>query len=440
MDPGLISLIGVLLSLSLLIYLAYKGFPILFLSIISMLPMILLSGGNINELIQENYMTGFANFAQRNWLIFFFSAVFGQMMGDSGAAKVIAYTFAGFARKFPGKEQLVAILTLIFISSTLSYGGISVYVLVFTMVAISKEIFQELDIPWHMYTCNGLAAGVITMSMIPGTPSIQNIMPTEYLGTTTMAAPILGLILAVLALIMGVGYIEFRLRQAQKRGEGFYKTGYRIAESDIKTETDIPNIPLWLCFLPSIVLFLFMNILKFSPPISLLITITVTYLLFYKHLKGIFATIQKATTNTLNAVGATCSVVGFGTVVAALPAFQYIISGLDKISGPPVVQLVIAVNIASAITGSSAGGLGVGLQVFGQRFLDQGIPAPVIHRLAVVSAGGLDSLPHNGVVINSLAVMRLTHKESYLNTFVTSVVIPIICAFVGAMLYQMGIW
>lgn len=440
MSAGLISLLGVFIGLGLLIYLAYKGFPILLLGVISTLIVIVFSGQPIPDLLTGTYMKGFGSFAEKNWLIFLGSAVFGQLMADSGAAKFLAIKGAGLARKFPGKEKFLAIVTLMTISGVLTYGGISLFVLVFTMVAIAKEIYSELDIPWHLYTTQTLSSGVITMTMLPGTPSIQNIVPTEYLGTTTMAAPLLGFLLSAIALTLGLSYIAFRLKQAEQRGEGFYPTGKLIAESNIVLDRNVKDFSVILTLLPSIVLFFCLNVLNLGASISLLITVLVAYLIFRKDLDNLYGSIQSGSLNALNAMAATCAVVGFGAVVSAVPAFEYVISALDNIPGPPIVQLILAINIAAGVTGSATAGVGIGLDILAERFLAQGIPAEVIHRIGVISAGGLDSLPHNGAVINTLSVTKLTHKQAYFHYFFMTVLIPIVCAIIGAILYQIGIW
>lgn len=440
MDPGLFSLLGVFLALAALIYFAYRGFPIFFLGVLSTIIVILFSGRSIEDLLLGTYMKGFANFVERNWLIFIGSSIFGQLMADSGAAKFLAIRGAGLARKFPGKEKFLAIVTLMTISGLLTYGGISAFVLVFTMVAIAKEIYCELDIPWHLYATHTLSAGVITMTMLPGSPSIQNIVPTEYLNTTTMAAPLMGIVLSLVALAIGLTYIAFRLKQAQANGEGFLPSGQRIADSQMTIDKTIKNFSLVRTLLPSIVLFICLNVLNILAPLSLLITVFVAYLLFSREVADIYQTIHSGSLNALNAMAATSAVVGFGAVVSTVPAFEYVIGALDRIPGPPVVQLVVAMNIAAGVTGSATAGIGIGLEALAQRFQALGLPDPIIHRLGAISASGLDSLPHSGGVINTLAVTKLTHKEAYFHYFFMTVLIPIICACLGALLYQLGVF
>ena len=59
------------------------------------------------------------------------------------------------------------------------------------------------------------------MDAMPGSPQIQNIIPTTFFGTTTMAAPILGPIGGVFILIVGMRISTWRRRAAASAGEGY---------------------------------------------------------------------------------------------------------------------------------------------------------------------------------------------------------------------------
>ncbi len=49
-----------------------------------------------------------------------------------------------------------------------------------------------------------------------------------------------------------------------------------------------------------------------------------------------------------------------------------------------------------------------------------GISPEVLHRVASMASGGMDTLPHNGAVITLLAVTGLTHRQSYPQIFVVT--------------------
>src|SRR5262249_21106719 len=124
------------------------------------------------------------------------------------------------------------------------------------------------------------------------------------------------------------------------------------------------------------------------------------------------------------------SLVGFGAVVAALPAFALVRDWVLSISGGPLVSLAIATNVLAALTGSASGGLTIALDALGSTYLQiaqtTGIDPALMHRIAVIGSGTLDSLPHNGAVVTLLAVCGSTHRKSYFDMVMASIVGPII--------------
>ena len=89
----------------------------------------------------------------------------------------------------------------------------------------------------------------------------------------------------------------------------------------------------------------------------------------------------------------------------------------------------LSVNLICGLTASASGGLGISLDALAPTYMQMSqalnISPEILHRVASLSCGGLDTLPHNGAVITTLAICGLTHKESYKDIFVTSVIIPI---------------
>ena len=177
----------IILSLGILIFLALRGFSIIIIAPLASLIVIFLNNMPVLETLQEHYMSGFINFAKNNYLIFLFAALFGKFMEDSGAARAIAEKIL----KLIGRDsKFKVILAVVIVSALLTYGGINVFVVIFAVLPIAKPLFKELEIPWHLFIgAFFFGIGTFTMTMIPGTPSIQNIIPTRYLGTTVTAAP-----------------------------------------------------------------------------------------------------------------------------------------------------------------------------------------------------------------------------------------------------------
>jgi H+/gluconate symporter-like permease len=124
------------------------------------------------------------------------------------------------------------------------------------------------------------------------------------------------------------------------------------------------------------------------------------------------------------------SLVGFGAVVAAMPAFAVVRDWVLSIGGGPLVSLAVSTNILAALTGSASGGLTIALDALGATFMQlaavQGIDPALLHRVAVIGAGTLDSLPHNGAVVTLLAVCGSTHGKSYFDIVMAGIVGPIV--------------
>ena len=184
MSPSVISLIGILLGMVILVFLAFKGYNVIIVSVIAALVVAVFAGTDILPLITDSYMTKFADFAKNNFMIFLLSAVFGKLMGDSGAADTIAYSMLRVVNHVHSQrtKQLVGGLMITAIVAVLTYGGVSLFVVIFTLISIGRKLFEELDIPWrHYLTFHGIGSATFTMTMLPGTAALQNIIPTQYL-------------------------------------------------------------------------------------------------------------------------------------------------------------------------------------------------------------------------------------------------------------------
>lgn len=439
MSVGTISVIGILIGVVCLICLSYKGVPPIFVAPLSALIVLLFSQQNLVEGMTSTYMAGVASFVQRYYLVFFTGAIFGSVMGDSGAAKSIGLKFARIAKKSKKNAKLLTVLSIVAISTILAYGGISAFVAMFTIIAVAKELYREMDVPWGLYGCQILGSGCIAMTMLPGSPSIPNIVASTALGTTPMSAPVLGIICALIALCLGTLYISWELRLAEKKGEGFLPTGAEISKTILDADEGFQEMNILHCLAPSLVLVVLLNVFKQHVVTSTLCAIILAYILFWNRLKAKLDTAKNGASIAMNSICVASMVVAFGSVVSASPGFASVIGLLDKVPGPPVVQLIISVNVAAGITGSASGGLTIALDALSQRFLDMGMNPAIIHRISCISSGGLDSLPHNGSIINEINIAKLSHKTGYRPMGVCSVVIPIVVVCIAAVLSQLGI-
>lgn len=431
-STGLISFIGIIVALVVLIWLAYQGFTVMVLAPLAAIIIAVFSRQGIYETLSTTYIQGYAGFITANCLILLMSAIFGKFMDESGAARGIGLNVLKLCNLFPEKSRrTVAVVCMSMINAILTYGGISLFVVTFTTVSIAKTLFEKMDIPWSLTMASALGSATFTMTMLPGSPQLTNLVPTSILGTTPMAAPTLGIIASVIMVVLGVLYISYAIKKYDKRGEGFLPSGAEIAKvipsMDLETSANII-----VCLLPCIILLVVMNAFSVPPVMALIVGCIACYLIFFKEFKGkdlkpiFFAGCQ----NAMLAVSNTASIFGFGKVVSAAAGFSFIVGALDKLPGPPIVQMIVAVEIAAGITGSSSGGVGIALNAMGQRFLDMGIAPQAVHRLSAIAAGGLDSLPHTTGLQASLAANRLTVKDGYIHMFWESVLIPIVVVII----------
>ena len=264
----LISLAGILISLALLILMTYRGVSVLVIAPVCSVIVILSAGMPLMDTLMDGYMTSYADFVKNYFFIFFCSAILGKMMSDSGAARGIGVAIAGLAQRATGHEKLLALLAVVLINALLSLGGVGSYVIVFTMMTICKSLFEKLDMPWHMYTCSSFGSGVLTLGMMPGSPSAVNIIPTTYLGTTVRAAPVLGFIGSGITLLLGIAYFQYIIAKAEREHEGFLPTGRRIKEAYQEDDQSDPP-PFWKSILPTAVLLVVMNVLGWPPVVSM---------------------------------------------------------------------------------------------------------------------------------------------------------------------------
>ncbi len=439
MSPEMLSLIGILCGLATLIIIAYRGVVVLLVAPIAAVVVIVFAGLPIIETLTGPFMTSYASFAKNNYLIFFCSAILGKMLGDSGAARGIGHAVADWIMKVPGgHERFLAVCAVTVINAILSLGGIGSYVLVFTMLPITKNLFERLDVPWHMFVCSSFGSGTITLTMLPGSPAITNLVPTTYLGTTAMAAPTLGLIATVITIFMGLAYFEFIIKKADREHEGFLPTGARISASYQEVVTKPPQ-PFLKSIFPTAVLLVVMNVFGQSPITAMLAAMAAVYILFRREFSSIKKTVSEGAGNGVAALASICSVVAFAGVVSSTPGYKLVVASLDKVPGPPIFQLVVAANVIAAITGSATGGLGITMEQLSGKFLSMGMNPEVIHRIGAMSASCFDSLPHNGSINNTLTVVHLTHKEAFKHYWWTCNVIPFITTIIVAVIAQYGV-
>ncbi|MDI3534845.1 MAG: hypothetical protein PWQ82_1210 [Thermosediminibacterales bacterium] len=427
---------GIILGLALLMFVTMRGVSILIAG--PALALVVAIFGNIPllEAYTKHFMGGAAGYFQAWFPTFLLGAIFGKIMDDTGAAESLAHWIISKI----GKER--AILAIVAATAVLTYGGISLFVVVFTMYPLAMAIFKEADLPKRLIPgCIALGAFTFTMTALPGTPQIQNIIPTKYFGTDAMAAPIVGLVAAAVMAVGGTMYMNMRAKKAKENGEKFVpgpKDERYLKEATEDRIKDLPNPGLSL--LPLLAIIVLLDIFKLNIVVSLTGGVVLAFVLFYKRMENPLNSLNQGAMASMLAILNTASAVGFGTVVKVVPGFKDLVALLSKVSlGNGLIYDAIATNILAGSTGSASGGMSIALEAMADQFLATGANPELLHRIASLASGGLDTLPHNGAVLTLLAVCGLTHKDSYIDIFTVSLLIPVISVIIAIILGSIGI-
>lgn len=424
MDPQVLSVIGIFVGLGTLVFLALRGWSIIIAPIAAVI-VLMFSQVDLLTGLNTSYMKGFSSFAMKFFFLFLLGTVFGKVMEDSGAAKKIA----AFILRLTGKtKELYVAMAIVAVCGLLGYGGVSVFVILFVVVPIARPLFKEIDLSWHLFPgIYFFGVATFVMSMLPGTPQIQNIIPTKYLGTTAMAGPALGLIASAMIITLNYFVLGWMIKRSKSKGEGYEGTDPLAAKTvtvKVVDDASLPNI--WLAFAPSAVLLILLNVVKADIIWALLGGIVAGVILFHRQLPEKLKTLTAGATNSAIPLINTCADVGFGTVVGAVVGFKMISGALMSIPGTPLISLSLATQLMCGVTGSASGGLGIAMELFAKQYLAMGLNPEVIHRIASLATAGLDVMPHNGAVITALAVVGLTHKEAYKPIFILALLTPIL--------------
>lgn len=450
----ILELLGILLALCLLIYLAYRGLSVIIISpLLALVAASFAPGLNLMEVFTGTYMKGTVGFILSFFPLFLLGAIFGKVVEATGCSIAIA----NFITTRLGKEK--AILAVVLSCAVLTYGGVSLFVVVFAIYPIAAHLFREAQIPKRLLPAAiALGAFSFTMTALPGTPQIQNAIPMPYFKTELFAAPILGIVAALIMFGLGMIWLERRARIAKADGEGYGDND--IEDKKPAKDLRIPSFPravISIILIP--VTFLVLSRVIFpmlktpqdvigmwSLIIALVIAILSTAALYARTFKcwaDLIKTMDEGAADSLLPIFNTASVVGFGTVIATLPVFAVISKSLIEISPNPIIATALSTTVLAGLTGSASGGMAIVLGIFGNQFYDwaikDGIDPAVLHRVSSIASGGLDTLPHNGAIITLLSITRLTHKKSYFDIMVANIFIPLMALFVVLILAHTGI-
>ena len=394
-----------------------QAISVIFIALFSRLPVVSTMTGD--------YMTGFANFVKSSWLMLLLGAILSKVMDITGAARSIASFIIGkLGVQF-------AIPAIVIAGGLLTYGGVSAMVSCFALYPITLAVFREADMPRKLIPAT-IGAGIFTwVTMLPGNPQVQNIIPSSFLPTNAMAAPVVGVVCGVFTLALILVYLMWESNRARKNGEGFIvdeETSKVLAKTDeMEANGKLPNVV--LAILPIVCVAVVLNVLKQDISVALLSGIVLCCILFFKNITGV----QKMLTDAVSSAAVTTinasAIVAIGSVVKAAPGFNQIVNGILNFStsgGNPLIIFGIATTLLCGLNASGMGGLSTTLSVLAEPFMAMGVNPAIMHRIGVIASVGLDSLPHSGGIVAVLAISGVSYKEGYKYLFVVTVVITLL--------------
>ncbi|MEK3954339.1 MULTISPECIES: GntP family permease [Psychrobacillus] len=438
----MLSMVGLIGGLALLIVLTMKGVNILIAGPISALLVAVTSGmplfsqlaGKDEADYVTSYMSGFTGFIASWYLMFLLGAVFGKVMEDSGAADSVSKWIVGkLGMKY-------AVLAIVLACAVLTFGGVSLFVVAFSVYPMAISLFKQADLPRRFIPAT-LALGSVTFTMTSaGSPEIQNWIPIEYLGTDAYAGWEVSIIVALFMATFGYWWLKRIIQKAVNKGERFID---RETDPTFDTNRNLPNP--FLAMIPLLVVLIISYIFhdklaQSALIIALLGGVIATYIVGRKYSKNFWEAFSAGTVGAIIAIGNTAAVVGFGGVAKNVPAFTTAVEAMTNIPGSPLIGAAIAVSVIAGMTGSSSGGQTIALPLLAPHYLDMGVNAEALHRVVAISSGALDSLPHNGYVVTTIqSICGEKHSAAYWPVAATTVVVPTLGVIIAIILFSFGL-
>lgn len=435
MNLGILVLVAALILFGLL---AFKQINALILAPLVTIFVIVCSGLPILESLKTAFMPAASDYVTSYFLVFFVGALFGAVYQHTGAAESISKTLAGLCK---GKFVAPIIMT---ITGILTYGGVSGFVVFFVIYPIALNMFNEANLTRRLIP-GAISAGCWTWSMYgPGSPSIQNVIGMNSLGTPSTAAIVPSVIATVATYILIFVWLEMRGRSFTKKGITFNDTTLKFQlspeEMAMDEDKDLPNF--WIAMIPIVAILVAFNGFKLPVETAVFLGVALATILMWNRVKGLnawIAVFNEGAANSGVSILNTAIVVGFGGVVKNTQGFADLVELLKTLNMPALVFVMITVAICAGACGSASGGMGVAFNALTDTYIELGANLEHVHRIATIAAGTLDSLPHQGAQITLLGICKLTHKEAYFDIFVTQIVIPFISCFIFIIFASMGL-
>jgi H+/gluconate symporter-like permease len=394
-----VGLLGIFVALAFLIFLAFRGWSILLLAPMAGLIAATFAAEPLLASWTQTFMLNAAQFMAQFFPLFLLGALFGKLMEDSGSVSSIA----NYMTLKLGPQR--AILAVVLAGAIVTYGGVSLFVAFFGMwwlkrVEVKARAAGEGFGPDESKSAERLAAEDPIVRERATTAHEFDPAEIDRSASAEQGPPILLAalpIFVVIAINLLMSFIVLPRMNVAFLAEPQWGATSLSAVGGV-----------W------------------SVIVALLSAVVAAVAINFRNVPELRATMTAGSNAAVLPIVSVASLVGFGAIVAALPSFALVREWVLGIEGGPLVSLAIASNILAALTGSASGGLTIALDALGPTYMklaaETGLDPALMHRVAVIGSGTLDSLPHNGAVVTLLSVCGVSHKDGYLDIVMAAIV------------------
>lgn len=412
--------IGIFSAIVLLMFLIYEKINLIPASLICVLVLATSNGLSFTDLVTNYYVISLSNFIAKYFMVFVTNALFGKVMEET----LLVSAFSRMIGKFFGDRN--AAYGALLVTAILSYGGISAFVIVFTVYPIFLATFKRADLPRKLIPAGIMAAScTFPLSMMPGGAQLNNIIPAQYLGTSPMAAPWISLVASVISASLMFLYFRHLFHCARIHGEHFETDG-EILKHIEQFERD-PGVKPWTSILPMILIIILINLFDMDLSYAVFVGTVLALLLGWKNLPDKRRTLNEGISKVGQAMIITASSVGFGGAVLACEGAKAILKAIQFLPVNPTISLSLAASFAGVLTGNGGGGADVAMNILSEPYLALGVRPEIMHRIVAIATAGFSCLPHNGMLLTVSNTCGFSVKECYRYIFISTVLV----SFVG---------
>jgi len=407
-----LSLLGIFAAVAVFCLMSMKRYPIYIASSAATLVIAIFSAMHPYTTITGPFMTNMSGFINKYFILFLVSALFGKMMDVTGCTRIIALGLAKLVRlsKQSSIQKLLATLSITFFYFAMIYVGITAYVIAFTVVYISRDLFQELDMPMWFFPY-GPAGGIQPAYVLAGSLGTTNVIACQGFEVPLTAGWVLSIICTVVYFAVLAVVILFDIKKVEKSAEGFMPSGGPLLEASATmqgpmADDKLPNlVNAVICFSTPIIAILGF---KQSPVYALLIAIVVCLIFNFKRLPSVRSAVSDGFGTAIFPVINVACVNGFSGTLQISAGFAVVSTLLQVLPG--VLPAMVLMTGLTVVVGTSSGFLSAFIDLFREWMLPLGISAGTCARLITI-AGFPCMMPHNAGLVNALTLTRIDFRK-----------------------------